>query len=59
MCGLQRGFCIFGKGDNEYERKGVPTVGERKQSFVHPLRGRGAGKTEELEKLGRMRRMKY
>ena len=57
--GFQRGFCLFGTGDSEYEHGGVPTVGERKQSFVHPLRGRGAGKTEELEKLGRMRRMKY
>ena len=45
--------------DSKYECRDVPTVGERKQSTVHPLRGRGAGKTEELEKLGRMRRMKY
>ena len=39
--------------------RGVPTVGQRKQSSVHPLRGRGAGKTEELEKLDRMRGREY
>ena len=39
--------------------RGVPTVGQRKQSSVHPLRGRGAGKTEELEKLERMRGIEY